>query len=274
MATFRLINGHPTYVLGRGDTSLVVIPGLGDAFQTPHNSALARFLLKNYYYRPYLDDYRLYVISRPRDLTPDTTTQEMANDYATVIDRLGGPVHVVGLSMGGLIGLHLAATHPASLDRFVCAVAGVRCSDRGREIITRWRKLAEAGDIFDIYFDSIPVTYGNGLRSRVYSSFLGTVGRYLMPPPANPQDIIVQVQACLDHDASGVLADIDTPTLIVGGDGDPIFPPEILRETAAGIGNSRLEILANTAHGAFEQRKRTFDGLVAAFLDPESNATL
>lgn len=274
MATFRRIDGHPTYELGAGETPLVIIPGLSDAFQPPRDSKFARFILENYYYRPYLDQYTLYVMSRPRNLASGTTTREMAADYAAAIDRLGGPVHVEGLSMGGLIGLYLTADYPDLVNRFVCAVSGVRCSAQGRDIVTHWRDMAETGDILGIYLDSISVTYGESLRSSVYEFVLSVLGPYLLPAPVNSRDIVVQAQACLDHDASDVLADIEAPTLVVGGDSDPIFPPAILRETAAGIDDARLEILANSAHGAFEQRKNTFDSLVTAFLDPETEATL
>jgi pimeloyl-ACP methyl ester carboxylesterase len=274
MAPFRHIAGHPTYEFGAGETPLVIIPGLSDAFQPPRDSTFARLILEKYYYRPYLDEYTLYVMSRSRHLPSGTTTREMAADYAAAIDQLGGPVHIKGLSMGGLIGLYLAADYPDLVGRFVCAVSGVRCSAQGRDIVTHWRDMAETGDILGIYLDSIPVTYGEGLRSSLYEFVLSVLGPYLLPEPANPRDVVVQAQACLDHDAAGVLADIEAPTLVVGGDSDPIFPPAILEETAAGIDDARLEILANSAHGAFEQRKNTFDSLVTAFLDPETDATL
>ncbi|WP_435102632.1 alpha/beta fold hydrolase [Halarchaeum sp. P4] len=73
--------------------------------------------------------------------------------------------------------------------------------------------------------------------------------------------------------ASDVLEAINIPFLVIGGEQDPIFPPEALRETATGIDDSRLEILADASHGAFEQRKKTFDKLVTAFLDGKTVET-
>lgn len=274
MATFGAIDGHPTYEFGDGDRSLVVIPGLSDAFQAPRESTLSGLALERYYYRPYTDDYTVRVVSRPRDLPDGTTTRDLADGYAAVLETLDSPVHVEGLSMGGLIGQYLAADHPALVDRFVCAVSGVRLSDRGREIVSRWEGMADDGDLLGIYLDSIPVTYGDGLRSSFYRVLLSAVGERLLPPPANPHDVVVQAAACLAHDASDVLGAIEAPTLLVGGEHDPLFPPSILEETAAGIPDSRLEVFSDTAHGAFEQRKGTFDRLVRAFLDADRDATL
>lgn len=274
MATFQVIDGYPTYQIGHGPEPLVIIPGLSDAFQPLRDSTLTRILLEHYYYRSYRDEYTLYVISRRRDLDDGTTTRDMARGYAEVIERLDAPVHIQGLSMGGLIGQYFAADYPELVDRFVCVVAGVRCSDRGKEIIARWRNMAERGNAFDIYRDSIPVTYGEGPRSKFYQAFFSTVGDAVIPKPANPHDIVIQAQACLDHDATDILGEIDVPTLVVGGEHDPIFPPDILEQTAAGMKDARLEILANAAHGAFEQRKKTFDSLVQSFLVPETEATL
>lgn len=63
------------------------------------------------------------------------TVPQFANDAATLIERLGlGPVHVMGLSMGGMIAFQLAADHPTLVRSLVIV-------NSGPEMILRsWRE--------------------------------------------------------------------------------------------------------------------------------------
>lgn len=78
-------------------------------------------------------------------------------------------------------------------------------------------------------------------------------------------DVVTSIQACLDHDGTDRLGEIDVPTLVLGGTADHLFPEGVLCETANGIADAQLKFIEGAGHAAFEERKRAFDAVLGAF---------
>ena len=256
---------HPYYRVGSGPKPLIVFPGVSDAFSPLGLSRVQAWLLERYYFRRYRQEYTIYVLGRPHGLPAGWTTREMAADYAAAIEALGyDRVPCLGISVGGLIAQHLAAEFEC-VSRLVCSVAGHRLGERGRERLGCWRDWAVRGNWFDVLRDTIPASY-TGYRRWLYPPLL-RAARPLVPTPASEADIVTSLEACLDHDASDSLREIDVPTLVIGGREDRLFPPAILETTAEGIPESRLELIEGVGHGGYEERPSAFDGAITAFLD-------
>lgn len=263
----RLPGTYPYYRFGRGDRTLVVLPGLGDAFAGESPSRLAARTLEHHYFSGFTDGFDVAVVGRRRHLPADHSTRAMAADCAEAIDALdaGGPVDVYGLSLGGLVAQHLAVDFPDLVDRLVLGVAGARLGETGRRIARRWTNWAETGRWREIAADSAVVSYV-GWRRRVYPPVLRATSRFF-PEPADIGDVAVSGRAALDHDATDRLPDIEAPTLVAGGTADRFFPEEILVETADLVPDARLELFEGGGHGVYEERKKAFDASVKAFLD-------
>jgi pimeloyl-ACP methyl ester carboxylesterase len=60
--------------------------------------------------------------------------------------------------------------------------------------------------------------------------------------------------------------EIQAPTLVVWGTGDPILPPSVARATQAAIPGSRLELL-DTGHVVFASDPAAFLAVAMPFLD-------
>jgi pimeloyl-ACP methyl ester carboxylesterase len=67
-------------------------------------------------------------------------------------------------------------------------------------------------------------------------------------------------------DSTALLSTIDVPTLVVGGAKDGITPPDVLREMAGQIPNSRVEILEDAGHLSPLERPAAFNHVVTEFL--------
>ena len=65
--TGTLPGGHPYASVGSGSRALVVLPGFGDAMFSGRYPPFSGWALAPYFAR-YLDDYTIYVLSRPRGL--------------------------------------------------------------------------------------------------------------------------------------------------------------------------------------------------------------
>lgn len=257
------IAGHPVIRFGGGDRRLVIIPGLSDALQGEDPSRLTRLLLERYYMRAFAEKFDVYVVSRPRELPDGVTTRELAAGYADVLGELGN-TDVLGISMGGLIAQYLGIDHTERVDNLVVALAGPRLSESGRARVTEWIDAAQAGRWADVYLGTIESTYSSSSKRAVYGAMLKLPG--VAREPSFPADFVNSAQACLDHDASDELGDIETRTLVLGGEEDVLFDADSLREMGARLQKGEVTILDATGHGAFEERRSEFTQAVVSFL--------
>ena len=255
------IAGHPTVEVGDGEKSLVVIPGLSDTFRKATGSKLTEVLLERYYYRGFTDDYTVLVVSRP-PLEGDVTTRDMAHGYAEVLEEVGES-DVLGLSIGGMVAQYIGAEHGENVRRLVIGAAGYRLGEEGKGIVEGWRDDAEAGDWGEVYIDAIEATYSNKYRQKVYGAVARLPVEMFEP---SSEEFVASCEACLEHDAGNVLDDIEERTLVIGGSNDPLFPDEIIEETARRIPKGELHVIEDAGHGAFEERKKEFDKEVGRFL--------
>ena len=228
-------NGMEYAVLGHGPKTILFIPG-GPGSEIPSGGFERKGILAQV--KPYAEaGYTVWHVCRRRNMPVGHTIADMADDYARFIrDELGGHVDVVvGESYGGLIAIHLAADHAALIGRVVLALAAATITESGRELDRRWA-LARAEGRFDDA-GAIALEYAlrgdelAGLRRR-----LGPlVGRMFANSHTPPGDLLVEAEAESAFDGRAVLGRITVPVLLLCGDNDQFFTPDIVSETAAGI---------------------------------------
>lgn len=265
-----LLEEFPYARAGGGSRPLVVVPGFGDAMHPGAHPPATAWLLGSYYWR-FLDDHAVYLLSRQRGLPEGYTIPEMARDHARVFDATFGdrPADVLGLSMGGMIAQALAAEHPEAVGRVVLGVSGADVTDEGRESARRWKGYARERDWAAIRSELAAGMFSDW-RALAYPPVVRTAARPFLPRPADPEDVRVSLDAILDYageEAAGRLPRIEAPTLVIGGEEDPYFSSRIMRETAAEIADAEVYAIPGARHGAFHDRKNTFDRRVAGFLD-------
>lgn len=78
---------------------------------------------------------------------------------------------------------------------------------------------------------------------RINSSVGCVVLPLLVRWPDGPSDFVVSTQACLEHDARDKLSSIRSPTLVLGGTTDQLFPTELFREVAEAIPHAQLQLI-------------------------------
>ena len=105
------------------------------------------------------------------------------------------------------------------------------------------------------------------LRSVSYPPIIQTVGRFVLPRPADPDDVRISFEAILAYGGRDDPGKIEQPTLVIGGDRDPYFTAPLQQETAEGIPDSSLSLIPGAKHGAFHERKLTFDRRTTASLE-------
>ncbi|WIV66909.1 alpha/beta fold hydrolase [Natrialbaceae archaeon AArc-T1-2] len=265
--TGQLAGQFPYVRVGDGPKTVLVIPGIGDAmFDGEYGRPGAMGVAVQF--RRFLEEYTVYVVSRPRGLPEGTSIRELAQNYAHVLERHVEPASVLGISMGGLIGQELAYERPDLVDRLVVAVAGCRLAAESVRVLRRLRRYGVEGRWTEIRSAFLEAMY-TGWRRQLYPRLSRTVGRIRPPAPADPDDFLHSVDAVLEYDATDRLARIEPRTLVIGGDDDPFFPERILRETHDELPDAQLAMFRGARHGAFLERKEAFDDWVRQFLAGE-----
>ncbi|MCU4740400.1 alpha/beta hydrolase [Natronoglomus mannanivorans] len=265
--TGQLMGSLPYVKVGDGPKTLLVIPGLGDAMFDGSYGRVGAWLARRTW-RRYGEAYTVYVVSRPRGLADGRTIRGMAADYARVLENRLESASVLGISMGGLIAQELAFGRPDLVDRLVVAVSGCRLSEEGARIVNRLQWYALERDWTEIRATLFEEMY-TGRKQRVFPTLARAAGRVRPPNPADPEDVLVSIDAVLEYDGTDHLGEIEPRTLVIGGTDDPFFPEEILRETHERLPDAQLAMFRDARHGAFLERKEGFDNWVLQFLEGE-----
>lgn len=187
-------------------------------------------------------------------LKPAYTLSEMAQDAVALLDHLGqGGAHIVGLSMGGMIGQRLAIEHPQraySLTSIMSSNGDPKLpsgSDQAEGALlatlteqpkeTAIAANAESWQQFaGPHFDSLEVGIARFARRAVERSY-------------RPQGTARQLAAILaDGDRSAALATVRVPTLVIHGNADPLVDIAAGRATAEAIADAKFVEVDKMGH--------------------------
>lgn len=206
----------------------------------------------------------------------DYTIGDMADDVAALLEALEiERAHVMGLSMGGMIGQELALNHRSRVDRLVLSGCGAAPARNAFDPIRSWSWVkshdasgeAFAAEQFTWLFSAGFLRNHEAVRQTV--AFLAS-----NPNPMAAAAYERQARAYLRHDALDRLGDITAPTLVVVGEEDRLTPPPTARELADAISGARFEIITGpgSSHVLPLERPDDFNRLVTSFLSARSDA--
>lgn len=166
---------------------------------------------------------------------------DLGTDVLATLDELGlARASVVGLSIGGMVALWLAAHAPERVDRLVvlCSSAHVPPPERWRERAATVRSAGTTAPIADAVIDRW-LTPGATVDREALRSML-------LAQPAEGYAACCDALAGVDLRED--LARIVAPTLVVSGAQDEAIRPDHQQRLAKGIAGARLEVLSPGAH--------------------------
>jgi 3-oxoadipate enol-lactonase len=213
-------------------------------------------------------------------------TALLAQDALAVLDALSiHRVHLLGLSMGGMIAQEMALGSPERVGALILAVSYAR---RGREVEETTGRVSAAvvgapapPSLDTLLAGGVDVSKLNVLdlmrvlTTLVFSArFLDERGDWLrtffmrsLGYGFSAEGFFAQVGAVMSHDTVARLPSLRTPTLVVTGSADALVPPRHSDELARLIPGARLEKIEGATHGLNFEIPERFNTLVLDFLD-------
>jgi pimeloyl-ACP methyl ester carboxylesterase len=192
---------------------------------------------------------------------------QFADDAAAVIDALGAPAHVVGLSMGGRIALDLAHRYPDRLRSLTLANTSAGSPETAAPekvaafLALRLRPLVEEGlNPADIAESIVAGIAGPNITPQARAALLDSHRRL------HKDGYIAAMRAVTGFTAFPDFATIAVPTLVVTASEDRIAPPAHARAMAARIPGARLAELPGAGHISNIEAPGAFNAALGAFL--------
>ncbi|MFF8816886.1 alpha/beta fold hydrolase [Leucobacter sp. NPDC015123] len=196
---------------------------------------------------------------------------DMAGDLRELILALDvGQVHVVGMSMGGMIAQHLALIAPELVHTLtsVMSTTGERAVGRPQQE-SKWVFLTPAPTDSREAFVAFSERYHAALAGPHFPDFERARETASMKwgRGISLDDTARQLQAIqADGDRTKRLRRVAVPTLVVHGDADPLIDVSGGAATAAAIPGARLHVIEQMGHSIPWQRAgETTDTLAAHF---------
>lgn len=193
---------------------------------------------------------------------------DMARDAVGLMDHLGiESAHVVGASMGGMIGQTLAIEHPERVHSLVSIMSTTGSRRVGTPTLKAFGlMLAKAPRDREAYVERVLKTF------RVIGSpaYLNDEGRLrelagrMYDRSHNPRGILRQMHAIsASGDRTAKLSRLRLPVTVIHGTRDPLVRPSGGRATARAIPGARLRIVEGMGHDLPRELWPTFADEIA-----------
>jgi 3-oxoadipate enol-lactonase/4-carboxymuconolactone decarboxylase len=203
--------------------------------------------------------------STPVAPTP-STIDDLAADVVDLLDHNGiDRASFCGLSLGGMVGMAVAAAAPHRVDRLVlcCTSAQLGPPDRWQERIATVQQHGMAG--------LVDAVLGRWFTPGFLASAPAAVDDVRAMLLTVAPDGYADCCGVIEHmDLRDRLAGITAPTLVVAGEDDPATPPDHGALIAGSIPGARLVVIPAVAHLANVEQPAAMTAAILAHLAPEA----
>jgi 3-oxoadipate enol-lactonase len=188
---------------------------------------------------------------------------DLVDDVVALLDTLGVErAHFVGLSLGGMTGMRLAAREPGRVDRLVVLCTGARLDPasawRDRAATVRAEGSGSVAEAVVARWFTAPYLEAHP-EVRIANEAV------VAATPAEGYASCCEVIAAMDLRPD--LSRIAAPTLAVAGADDPATPPPHLEAIAEGVQDGRLLVVAEAAHLANAEQPQTITSAIIEHLE-------
>jgi pimeloyl-ACP methyl ester carboxylesterase len=219
----------------------------------------------------FLPDYRLVRFNNPGVAGTSTkgirSVKDIARRVLDILDNLGvGTVHVVGHSMGGFVAQELVLMAPNRVDRLVLIGTSYGQPQMSRDLIALPRAIGISWDKFNRETLRDPhkvlrVLFGRRFRQEhldKYDIFIQK--RDAAFPGKEASALMLGVSGVFS--GAGRIHHIETPSLVIHGEEDPLVSLEAGRKLAGQLRQARLWTLPGVRHFPTLEQENIFPRII------------
>ena len=188
---------------------------------------------------------------------------DLGRDVVALMDRLGlEQASHCGVSLGGMVGMWLAANAPERVDRLIliCTSAHMPPASAWAERAATVRRTGGTDAIADAVVERWLTPQYAAARPEVRA------GLREMLAGAAPEGYAACCDAIEHMDLRPILGRIEAPTLVISGADDQAAPPTHQRLIAGAIAGARHEVLSPAAHIAPIEQAGAINSLILEHL--------
>ncbi|HTX84536.1 MAG TPA: alpha/beta hydrolase [Streptosporangiaceae bacterium] len=199
------------------------------------------------------------------------TSREMAADLKALVTELGlSAFHLAGVSMGGVIAQEYAVAQPADLRSLVLANTFALADPFTRAAFETWALVAQTAGMPVMMRQQAPWIYSPQFYDQHperVAELIGAAEASTQPPAA----FAAQMAALVEHDCSGRVGSVTTPTLVIAARDDIIIRPELSQRLFDALPEeSRSWTLVAGGHAAFWEDPGPWNRAVIEFVRANS----
>ncbi|OCH79223.1 3-oxoadipate enol-lactonase [Gordonia sp. UCD-TK1] len=190
---------------------------------------------------------------------------ELADDVIALLDRFDiERAHLVGLSLGGMTMMRVAARNPERVDRLalLCTAAYLPpaqgWTDRAA-LVRADGTSAVAAAVVQRWFTPGYLAANTEARQQFEAMVAAT--------PAEGYAACCEAISAMDQRSD--LSSIIAPTLAIAGADDPATPPDLLRDIVDAVPNGRLLVVPDSAHLANAEQVDTITPALIEHLEQQ-----
>lgn len=231
---------------GCGEKALVIIPGL--AIKSVIDSASAVVAA----YKPFCDDYTVYLFDRNKTIKNGCTIFDFANDLAFALRLLDiKNADFFGVSQGGMIAQCIAINFPDLVHKMVLGSTLSRLNKTAESTINNWIKLAKSSDENALAKDFMHKLFSADFCEK-FGDFIISANSNLTQEELNR--FIKLAGATSGFDIYENLDKIKCPTLVIGTEGDSVVTGQASYEIAEKIPNCEIYMYGSSyGHGVYDE---------------------
>jgi 3-oxoadipate enol-lactonase len=194
----------------------------------------------------------------------ETTLERLADELKHLLDELYiAQAHLVGLSLGGMIGQQFALRHQVRLRSLTLADTTSRAAPDAPALIEARIAEARRGGMAALTLATLERWFTAGFRAR-RPEVVAAIGLAIRGTPLEGYAACARVVARIA--LTPRLGVIRCPTLVLVGDQDRGTPPSEAEAIARAIPESRLVILRDAAHLSNVEQAEAFNAALGRFL--------
>jgi len=261
-----MLTGGLYYMAEGSGPPLVMFNTVTPSYKNPRG--IARWGARRFI-RPLTRHYTVYAIGRRPGLGPGATMADIATDYAHALanEFKGEAVNIIGVSTGGSIALQFAADYPELVQKLALAATAYRLGPIGRDVQQHYADLLASGHFQQAFMSLAPVITDSRPGQSFWRAFLWLFAS--LTRIEDPSGMVAVLMAEDAFDLGDRLHEITAPVLLIGGDRDSNYSPDLMKQTAERIPRARLIMYPGRRHSETMTDRRFFSDILAFLTDEQ-----